>query len=185
IAQTRTCTNGILSGSFTNQTCTESQRLYLTSGTTWVVPNNWNSANNTIEVIGGGASGGGGNRSVGAGGGGAGGGGYTKVVNAVLTPGSTVAIKVGVGGAATGNTETDGNPGGDTYFCNSTSNCAGINGMSVVAGAKGGSAGRGGNNGSAGGAGGQASSGVCLAGLACTKFSGGTGGNGRIGGVGT
>jgi hypothetical protein len=31
--------------------------IYLTSGSTWTVPSDWNSANNTIEVIGGGGRG--------------------------------------------------------------------------------------------------------------------------------
>ena len=31
-------------------------RVFITSGTSWTVPSDWNSANNTIEVIGGGAN---------------------------------------------------------------------------------------------------------------------------------
>src|SRR5262249_37458762 len=74
-------------------------RLFLTSGTTWTVPSDWNNANNTIEVIGGGGGSGGGFGSVLAGGGG-GGGGYSKVVNLTLTPNATVSIQVGAGGSA-------------------------------------------------------------------------------------
>ena len=117
--------------------------IFLTSSTSWTVPGDWNSTNNTIEVIGGG-----GNGSVLGGGypgGGGGGGAYSKKSNVALTSGSTVTYAVG---AATG----------DTYFCNSTSNCASIAGTAVVAGAKGGttaSAGPGNH-----GVGGAAASGV-------------------------
>src|SRR6266849_3934125 len=51
--------------------------IYLTSGSTWVVPSDWNSANNSVEVIG---AGGGGKTGVGSrngAGGGGGGGGYS------------------------------------------------------------------------------------------------------------
>jgi hypothetical protein len=58
-------------------------RGYLTSGTTWTVPADWNNANNTIEVIGGG--GGGGANSTGDVGTGGGGGGYAKVTNKTLS----------------------------------------------------------------------------------------------------
>lgn len=130
---------------------------YLTSGTSYTVPSDWNSTNNTIEVIGGG--GGGGNGKGGGGGGGA----YSKVFNASLTPGASVTYAVGSGGA----TDTD---GGDTYFCNSTSNCASIAGTAVVVGAKAGVKGLPTGSGGTGGAGGSSSSGV-----GSIKRSGGTG----------
>ncbi len=60
--------------------------------------------------------------------------------------------------------------GGDTYLCNSTSNCASITGTAVIVGAKGG--GRGAGTGSAGGAGGAAASGV-----GTVKNTGGNGGS--------
>lgn len=105
-----------------------SERIYLTNtaATTWTVPSDWNNASNTIEVIGGGA--GSGPAVAGVGGGG---GAYSKAVNVSLTPGATVNIAVGAGGATS-------TPGGDTYLCNSTSNCADITGSAVVVGAKGG-----------------------------------------------
>jgi hypothetical protein len=134
--------------------------IYLTSGTSWVVPADWNNSNNSIEVIGGG--GGGESRSGGGDGGGGGGGAYSKETNVSLTASSTVTINIGSGGAA-------GEPasaGGDTYLCNSTSNCASIGGTAVQVGAKGGA----GGSASAGGAGGASGSGV-----GTTKYSGGAG----------
>jgi hypothetical protein len=46
--------------------------VFLTSGTSWTVPNDWNSSNNTIGVIGGGGSGAGTNGGTNGGGGGGG-----------------------------------------------------------------------------------------------------------------
>jgi hypothetical protein len=90
--------------------------IFLTSGTSWQVPADWNNTNNTIEVLGGG--GGGANASDGSyGGGGGGGGGYSKTANVTLTPGGTVTYAVGTGGGA-------GSNGGDAYFCDSISNCS-------------------------------------------------------------
>ena len=109
-----------------------STTIYLTSGSTWTVPSNWNSFNNSIEVI---AAGGGGYTSTAGGGGG--GGAYSKVSNVALTPGSTVTFNVGLGGAAA-------TAGTDSYFCNAILNCASIAGTAVVVGAKGGGGGAGG-----------------------------------------
>lgn len=78
--------------------------IVLTSGSSWTVPADWNSSNNTVEAIGGGA--GGDNWGYGAGGGG---GAYAKIANLTLTPSSTVSFSVGGGGAA----NTDGS---DTWF---------------------------------------------------------------------
>ena len=141
--------------------------IYLTSGTSWTVPSDWNSSNNTIEVIGGG---GGGalnvSSSVGAGGGGA----YSKKSNVTLTSGASVKYAIGSGGVfASG---SSGNVGGDTFFCTSTSNCATIAGTAVVVGARGGS----GGSGISGGAGGAAT------GVGDVKNSGGNGGNSEGGG---
>jgi len=127
---------------------------YLTSGTSWSVPTDWNSSNNTIEVIGGG---GGGNSNAATSRGGGGGGAYSKASNVSLTPGATITYAVGAAGTAN-------NSGGDSYLCNSTSNCATIAGSAVVAGAKGG-------NGGATFTGGAAGSGV-----GSVKYSGGNGG---------
>jgi hypothetical protein len=145
----------------------------LTSGTSWVVPQDWNSSNNTIHVIGGGGGGGGASNGRGGGGGGA----YSKITNATLTPGQTVTIAVGgAGGVA----------GGDTYLCSSTSNCASISDSAVVVGAKGGSPGSGGS----GGSGGQSASGFpagasCTVGASNMRCSGGNGASGTgLGGAG-
>lgn len=126
--------------------------VFLTSGTSYAIPADWNNSMNSIEVIGGGAGG------AGNGGGGGGGGAYSKAVNVTLS--GTVGYAVGAGGGS--NTS-----GGDTYFCNSTSNCASIAGTAVVAGAKGGVS----SGTTAGGAGGASASGV-----GSTKYSGGNGG---------
>src|SRR6266480_2613592 len=137
--------------------------IYLTTGTTWVVPADWNNANNTIEVIGGG---GGGKTAAAAqlgSGGGGGGGAYSKATNVTLTPGATVTIAVGAAGAA------NGGAGGDAYLCNATTNCASIAGTAVLAGAKGGAGGAV----KIGGAGGATASGV-----GATKFAGGIGAGG-------
>ena len=122
---------------------------------TWTVPSDWNSSNNTIEVIGGGGSPSSGGRR-----GGGGGGAYSKISNLSLTADASVMYVVGSGGSGTA--------GGDTYFCNSTSNCASIGGSAVVVGAKGG----GGTSSTSGAAGGSSSSGV-----GTIKYSGGTGGS--------
>lgn len=146
-----------------------SASIFLTSGTSWTVPTTWNSASNTIEVIGGGGGGSTGfTGSTGAsaqGGAGGGGGAYTKITNATLTPGASVTIAIGTGGGTA-------TAGSDTYICNSASNCASILGSAVIAGAKGG----GGGSGLTAGAGGAAASGIPASGTGVTKFSGGTGG---------
>jgi hypothetical protein len=137
--------------------------IFLTSGTTWTVPSDFNPLDNSVEVIGGG--GGGANGTSGSkGNSGGGGGGYSRSTNIALTPGTSVTYAVGAAGTHGGSPTA----GGDTYFCNSTSNCASISGTAVVVGAKGGGAG----TTSAGGAGGAASSGV-----GSVTYSGGAGGS--------
>lgn len=129
------------------------QQIFLTAGSSWTVPADWNSASNRIEVIGGGGTG-----YVGLfydpwlyqGGGGGGGGGYSSVANLVLTPAASIPYHVG-------------GPGEDSYF----------NGASYAAasvGAKAGSNGGGDEHNPYGGAGGQAS-----AGIGTVRYSGGTG----------
>jgi len=153
-------------------------QIFLTTGTTWNVPNDWVNSNNTIELIGGGGGGGGGfQQSTGNGGnagGGGGGGGYSKAVNVTLTPGAIVGINIGSAGGGGANS-VNGTAGGDTYLCNSTSSCTAITDGAVVAGTKGGALGNAGTTGAvgAGGAGGAAASGI-----GSTKFNGGTGGTG-------
>jgi len=70
---------------------------FLTSGTTWIVPNNWNNANNSVTCIGAGAGGIGGSPTPPgiAGGGGA----RASNTNVTLTPGSTINVAVGAGGS--------------------------------------------------------------------------------------
>ena len=69
-----------------------------TAATTWSVPSDWDSTNNTIEIIGPGGNGA--NATANSNGGGGGGGGaYAKISNATLTPGSTIAIQIPAGGA--------------------------------------------------------------------------------------
>mgnify|MGYP003336988152 CR=1 FL=1 len=68
--------------------------IYLTSGTKWVVPNNWNNSNNKIECIGGGGSGAVGASGTGGGSGG-GGGAYALISNSALTAGATVTYAIG------------------------------------------------------------------------------------------
>ena len=136
--------------------------IFLTSGTTWTVPSDWNSANNKIEVIGGG--GGGDNGVSGNPGGGGGGGAYSLASDVPLTVGATVGISIGSGGTSATN---PGGTGGNTYLCNSTSNCGSIGGSAVVVGANGGS----GGTLFSPGAGGSTSGGV-----GSTLYAGGSGG---------
>jgi hypothetical protein len=133
---------------------TSSNKVVLSSGSSWTVPAGWDSTNNSIETIG---AGGGTNFSYGGGGGGA----YSSITNLTLTPGSSVNYAIGAGSNATN--------GGDTYFCNTTTNCASIAGTAVKVGAKGGKT----NSSGSGGAGGAAASGI-----GTTKVSGGAGGGG-------
>jgi hypothetical protein len=87
----------------------------------WTVPYDWNNNNNSIETIGAGASGG----AVGNGAGdGGGGGAWNKATNVTLIPGVSVDYEIGTGGASTTaafGSHVGGSPGGDTWFCNSTS----------------------------------------------------------------
>lgn len=140
--------------------------------TTWKVPTDWNNSNNSIEVIGGGGSSW--SAAQGAGIGGGGGGAYSKSVNQTLTPGGTVTYALGAGGRKTVVGVGAGVNGGDTYFCNSTTNCATIAGTAVVAGAKGGL----GATSLTGAVGGAAASGFAY-GTGNAKWSGGAGGTGN------
>lgn len=146
--------------------------IILTSGTTWTVPSDWNSTNNTIEVwgAGGGATGDG---SFGSGGGA--GGNYTAITNLALTAGATVHYSIGAGGLCfdlPGNNPYNGGTGGNTYF----------NGTSITAcsvSAKGGTGGGYGTDpSSAGSTGGQGQPGSLTGIVGTTKFSGGAGGRG-------
>lgn len=69
-----------------------SKQIILTSGTSWTVPSDWNSANNKVECVAAGAAGG----SYGGGGGA-----YARKNNLALTPGASVSFQVGVPGTGT------------------------------------------------------------------------------------
>ena len=79
-------------------------QIFLTSGTSWTVPSDWNSSNNTIEAIGSGGSD--------PAGSGTGGGGYSKISNYSLTPGASVSYQVG--------NSQGGTNSGDTWFVNTS-----------------------------------------------------------------
>src|SRR5580704_17931119 len=76
-----------LGGATTAQASGTSVFLVNTSATSWVVPSDWNSSNNTIQCIAAGGSGAAGSSS--RPGGGGGGGGYAEQLNQSLRPGST------------------------------------------------------------------------------------------------
>ena len=85
--------------------------IFLTTGTTWTVPADWNSAANTIECIGGG---GGATDGIGANvGTGGEGGHYAKSQNITLTPSGSVNIAIGAGG--THGTAATATAGGRTW----------------------------------------------------------------------
>lgn len=160
--------------------CGTTSPLFITTGSEWTVPYDWNSSNNTIEVVGaGGGARAGTTTTANGGGAGGGGGAYSKATNVALAPGSVVAYSIGAYGNLTDPNNNYPADGGDTYFCNSTSNCASIGGSAVVVGAKGGSAATEPGSGTAsggGGAGGSSGSGV-----GDVKYSGGNGGGRNVG----
>jgi hypothetical protein len=77
--------------------------ISLTSTTSWTIPEDWNSSDNTIHLIGGGGGAPGSRTYQGAGGGsGGGGGGYSQITNYSSSPGTVVSVTVGAGGTAGG-----------------------------------------------------------------------------------
>ena len=99
----------------------------LTSGTSWTVPSDWNSSNNTIECIGAGGTGGSGNTTdPGSGGGG---GAYAQISNLSLTPSGSAAYVIAAGGSES-----------DTYFNGVASSSASLSCAGGKNGATGGSA---------------------------------------------
>lgn len=144
--------------------------IFLTTGSSWTVPSDWNPYNNSIEVIGGGGGGANGAAAQGGSGAGAGGGAYSKAVNVAMPASTSVTMNIGAAGSAGGGL------GGDTFICNTNSGCTAINSSGVVAGAKGGA----GASAQTGGTGGQASGGV-----GSTKNNGGDGGGGVTNSTGT
>lgn len=154
------------------------KRVYLTSGTSWTVPNDWTSSSNTIDAIG---SGGDGSTSSAGGGGGA----FARITNLSLTGGASVTYQIGAGST-------------DTVFNSTTVNCTVAPAPSVcgdggadAAGAANGAGGTVANSvgtteyagGDAGAGGGGGAAGPGGAGGTGTG-DGGTGGNGLGGGGG-
>lgn len=142
--------------------------LTSTSGAnqTDTTPNDWNSTNNTIELIASGGSGGVATSSGAASGGG--GAGYSKITNQSLSPGGSVTfhLEAGAVGSSVTNGTSSGVAGGDCWYNGTT-----LAGSSV--GAKGGGAGNAGIiSNPVGGAGGLASGGI-----GPVRKSGGSGGN--------
>jgi hypothetical protein len=153
--------------------------IYLTSGTTWSVPLDWDNGANIIEVIGGGGAMSMGQPNVqvdGAGGGGA----YSKIFNTTLTPGATVNINVGSGGTGAATINTNGTSGGDTWLA-SNNTATLITSPGVIVGAKGGAFGV--RNNQTPAQGGQASAGV-ITGTGGIKFNGGNAGQSGVAGGG-
>ena len=145
-------------------TASQLKTIFLTSGTSWTVPADWDNAHNSIEVIGGGGSG----AAAGVGShGGGGGGAYALVSARTLTPGAHITYQVGPGGTGVAQSNP-GNGGGDTYFNGTGTTCA-----SQMVCAKGG---QGGQVASAGAGGAAASS------IGSTRYSGGAGSYGAGGG---
>lgn len=86
--------------------------IFLTSGTTWTAPPDFDPNNNTIECWGGGGGGGTGN-----GGQGGGGGAYSRIVNAQISPGTVLSIGIGAGGAGgAAGVGANGSSGGNTFI---------------------------------------------------------------------
>ena len=168
---------------------------YITSGTSFTVPADWNNSNNAIHIYGAGGGSSGsyvpnssGNRLGSAGGGG---GGYTQVLNLTSTPGSSLSYSIGSGGAAgsANNLSSSGGAGGNTTFA-SIYTANGGGGSSITSSTT--TAGTGGTgataNGGIGGLGGGAatqinnSSGGGGGGSGGPNGAGGTGGTGVISG---
>lgn len=87
--------------------------LIITAGTQITLPADWNASDSSIECIGGG--GGGSYRNASAGGTGGTGGGYAKITN-FGSPGQSLTISVGAGGA--GSSATTNTNGGNTWVSN-------------------------------------------------------------------
>ena len=153
--------------------------IFLTSGSSWTVPADWNPSNNSIHVIGGGASGGG--RY------GGGGGAYSRINNISLTAGASITYAVG---GTSGTTYFNGTSCGTASVCavggSGTSGGSASSGVGAVrySGGSGGTysaslgggggGGAGGPSGNGGAGGNSQSSGIA--------FYGGGGGGGANGG---
>jgi hypothetical protein len=130
--------------------------VFVTSGTTWSVPSDFNSSDNTIECIGAGGVGGGNGRD------GSGGGAYAKKANLSLTPGASIAIQVGVSGSWTNSATIP--AARNTFFNGATM-------ATSTVGAEGGADGL-----DTVGAGGSGAGGTATNSVGDTKYAGGNGG---------
>jgi hypothetical protein len=158
--------NAFATYGYSRSTQTTNQKIYvLTTGTTWTAPSDFNTAENTVWIIGagGGASGASINATTGdkVGGCGGGGGGCTKLTNASIVAGTTYTISIGArGNAANGNITSSVSTGGTggntsitigstTYTANGgTGGVSNVTGTVRTAGTGGtGSTGNGGNGG--------------------------------------
>src|SRR6266566_644143 len=90
--------------------------IFKTSGTSYTIPADWNSANNSIETIASGGGGSAGNTTGGGDGFPGGGGAYSKTTNFAGTPGNVITIAIGLGGPGGAAGAGNGTDGGDTYF---------------------------------------------------------------------
>jgi hypothetical protein len=147
-------------------------QIFLTSGTSWTVPSDWNSGSNTIECIGGGQAG----STSGTGGTG---GAYSKVSNFSAAVGNNLTIQIGAGGVSSGAN------GGDTWF-NLTSTVLAPGGGSAttqVGTTQNTGGGGGASNGAGGGGGGAAGPNGNGGAGGSSGFYGGGGGGGNGGGA--
>jgi hypothetical protein len=132
-------TSVILSLFCTRLSVTEGKVVtFLTSGTTWRVPSDWNPSNNEIDAIGGG--GGGGSASAnfaGFEGGGGGGGAYAAIRNLDFAGGTLLRISIGSGGSG-GDAGANGSPGGATYVCPNVRPCNASTALVLASGGGGG-----------------------------------------------
>lgn len=92
--------------------------LSTTGAGTWTIPSDWDSANNTIELIAAGANGGNQISPGGFPGGGTGGGGgqYAKLANFAASPGDVISFHVGVGAGNTSNSSPAAPQSGDSWW---------------------------------------------------------------------
>ena len=142
----------------------------LETGSSWTVPSNFNTSNNTIHLFGGGGGGAGsrGQTTNAFSGSGGGGGGYTRVTNASLSGSVSYSVgSGGPGGTGSGTAVGSGTSGNATTFSSST---AGGGGGGTTSGGAGGTGTT--FNGGAGGSGVNSSSGGAVSG----GGGGGTGG---------
>lgn len=121
----------------------------------------------SAEVWGGGGGGAGTTANNDGGESGGGGGAYSKKLNITVVPGNSYTVTIGAAGTSA---QSAGGTGGDSWFCNATTNCATIGGTAVQSGAKGGTGGSGRTTNGIGGA--------SASGVGDTKYSGGNGGDG-------